>query len=257
MMHAAIQPSPVVRSRLSRTRRRHARGFTLIELMVALAILAIVLSSVYATFYSGVKAMRDRHGVDDAYLVARVVMETITNDLSMAHYRSGIDQGERVTQGFIGSDGEDGEYARDRLDFTTSSHILVHDGRPETDVVEVSYYIDDTYTDRPLLVRREDPLPDDTIRHGGTLRILAEDVVALNFRYREPDDMPASRTQETRDDESEQLEWVDAWNAEKHEGGKTLPQLVEVSVTILDEEGHEHTFGTTVLLHPYQYWSGR
>jgi len=256
MTRATTQSAPAVRPRPSRAWPEAARGFTLIELMVALTILAIVLSSVYATFYSGVKAMRDRRGPDDSYQVARLVMETITNDLSMAFYRSGTDREDRPTQGFIGSDGHNGDHARDRLDFTTASHILVHDGRPETDVVEVSYYIDDTYTDRPLLVRREDPLPDAELRHGGTLRILAERVVALNFRYREPGKMPSVRTRET-EDEPEELEWVDTWNAETHEGGKTLPELVEVTVTILDEEGQEHTFGTTVVLHPYQFWRRR
>lgn len=254
MTRAATQPAPAVRPRPDRARPRAARGFTLIELMVALTMLAIVLSSVYATFYSGVKAMRDRRGPDDAYQVARLVMETITNDLSMAFYRSGTDRKDHPTQGFIGSDGQDGDYARDRLDFTTASHVLVHDGRPETDVVEVSYYIDDTYTDRPLLVRREDPLPDAELRHGGTLRVLAERVVGLNFRFREPGEMPSGRTSEEPDDESEEPEWFDTWNAETREGGKSLPELVEVTVTILDEEGQEHTFGTTVLLHPYQFW---
>jgi hypothetical protein len=134
--------------------------------------------------------------------------------------------------------------------------VLTHDGRPETDVVEISYYIDDTYTDRPLLVRREDPLPDSELRHGGTLRVLAERVVALNFRYREPGEMPSGRTQreEGEEEEEKEPEWVDSWNAETHEGGKSLPELVEVTVTILDEEGEEHIFGTTVLLHPYQFW---
>ena len=216
--------------------------------------LSIVLMSVYATFYSGVQAMRNRRGPDDAYQVGRLVMETITNDLSMAFYRSGTDRKDRPTQGFIGSDGYDGNYARDRVDFTTASHILTRDDRPQTDVVEVSYYIDDTYTERPLLVRREDPLPDSELRHGGTLRILAEGVVALNFRYREPGEMPSTRTQKKEDEEAEEPPWHDAWNAETREGGKSLPELVEVTVTILDEEGQEHTFGTTVLLHPYQFW---
>ncbi len=230
-------------------------GFTLIELMVALAMLAIVLSSVYATFFSAVKAMRDSREQDDTHQVARVVMERITSDLAMTFYRPGTDRKDHPTQAFIGRNGDDGEYARDRLDFTTASHVLMRDGHPETDVVEVSYYIDDTYTDRMLLVRREDPLPDEDFRHGGTLRIMAENVVALNFRYREPGPEAGQRRKEDeKDKEPDEPAWHDTWNADKWEQRKSIPELVEVTLTIRDKDGRDHTFGTTVLLRPYQVW---
>jgi hypothetical protein len=104
-------------------------------------------------------------------------------------------------------------------------------------------------------VRREDPLPDEDFRHGGTLRILAENVVALNFRYKEPgpDVGLRTRVEETGDEEEEAEEeekkWHDTWNTEK---SQSLPELVEVTMTIRDRQGRDHTFGTTVLLYPYQ-----
>lgn len=239
-------------------RRGAAAGFTLIELMVALAILAIMLSTIYATFFSAVQAMQKGHEQDDTYQVARVVMEQISGDLAMAFYRPGADRPDTPTQAFIGLDRTDDEYDRDRLDFTTASHALMHNGQPETDVVEVSYYIDATYSDRPMLVRREDPLPDSDFRHGGTLRVLAEQVVALNFRYREPDEPPYRRQRVERDkrteDEGDELEWYDTWDAAQEKPQSSLPRLVEVRLTIRDAKGVEHTFGTTVVLYPYQVW---
>ena len=236
---------------------RRRPGFTLIELMVALAIMSIVLSTVYATFFTALKAMRDTRQRDDTYQIARVVMEKISNDLTMAFYRPGSDRQDHPTQLFIGRDAVDDDMARDRLDFTTASHVLMRDGRPESDVVEVSYYIDDTYTDRPLLVRREDPLPDAELRHGGTLRILAERVVALNFRYREPGPPAHDRHRPsgpaTEEEEAQEPEWHDAWNADTwQQNRKSLPELVEITLTIRDKDGQDHQFTTTVLLHPYQ-----
>jgi type II secretion system protein J len=236
---------------------RAAGGFTLIELLVALGILAIMLSTIYATFFAAVQAMRKGHEQDDTYQVARVVMEQIANDLSMAFYRPGADRADKPTQAFIGLDRSSDGYDRDRLDFTTASHALMHNGQPETDVVEVSYYIDETYSDRPLLVRREDPLPDDDFRHGGTLRVMAERVVALNFRYREPDEEPYRRQRvdrEKRQAEIAELEWYDTWDAAKEKPLRSLPRLVEVTLTIRDDNEVEHTFGTTVVLYPYQVW---
>jgi prepilin-type N-terminal cleavage/methylation domain-containing protein len=230
--------------------RRH--GFTLIELLVALAILAILLSSVYATFFAALRAMRDSRHRDDTFQVGRVVMERIGNDLAMAFYRSDPARKEQPTHRFLGRNGADEGVARDRLDFTTASHAFSHDGRAETDVVEVSYYIDSTYTERPLLVRREDPLPDYDLRHGGALRVLAENVVALNFRYREPG--PEANARVRGEKKPPEPEWFDVWDAEKAKQRPGLPELVEVTVTIRDEEGGLHSFGTTVLLHPYQIW---
>jgi general secretion pathway protein J len=239
---------------------RRTRGFTLIELMVALAILSIVLSSIYATFFSALRAMRDTRERDDTYQIARVVMEKMSNDLAMAFYRPGSDREERPTQLFIGRDATEDDFAHDRLDFTTASHVLLRDGRPETDVVEVSYYIDNTYRDRSLLVRREDPLPDEDLRHGGTLRVLAERVVGLNFRYREPGPMPYDRQRRTgpvteEEEEVQEPAWHDAWNADTWQPArKSLPELVEITLTIRDKDDQDHQFTTTVLLHPYQVW---
>lgn len=230
-------------------------GFTLIELMVALAILAIMLTAVYAAFSSVMTAMRESRERDDTLQVARVVMERIANDLAMAFYRTDAQRRNNPTQAFIGRDDERDDYARDRLDFTAAGRVLAHDDRPGSDVTELSYYIDDTYMDRTLLVRREDPLPDEDFRHGGTLRILAENVVALNFRYKEPGSDVGLRTRvEEKEDEEEETEeeekkWHDTWNTEK---SQSLPELVEVTMTIRDREGRDHTFGTTVLLYPYQ-----
>ncbi len=249
-------------------KRAHPSGFTLIELMVALAILAIMLTAIYAAFSSAITAMRESRQQDDTLQVGRLVMERIANDLAMAFYRTDAQRRKNPTHAFIGRDDERDDYARDRLDFTAAGRPLAHDDTPGSDVAELSYYIDDTYTGRTvddpygsggLLVRREDPLPDDDFRHGGTLRILAENVVALNFRYKEPgpDVGLRTRVEETKDEEEEAEEeedkWHDTWNTEKEQ---SLPELVEVTMTIRDREGRDHTFGTTVLLHPYQARGG-
>jgi prepilin-type N-terminal cleavage/methylation domain-containing protein len=228
------------------------RGFTLIELLVALTILAIILSTVYATFFSALRAMRESRSRDDTFQVARVVMEQISNDLAAAFFRSDPGRKDQPTSIFLGKDASDGDFARDRLDFTSANHPLFRDGRPESDVAEISYYIDDTYRNQPLLVRREDPLPDHDLRHGGTLRVLAQNVVALNFRYRERG--PEANERIRGQNEPAEPAWFDTWDAEKAEGYASLPELVEVTVTIRDEQGELHPFGTTVLLHPYQVW---
>ncbi|MBN1916400.1 MAG: prepilin-type N-terminal cleavage/methylation domain-containing protein [Verrucomicrobia bacterium] len=243
--------------------RASIRGLTLIELLVALTILAILLSSVYGTFISAMNAIRRARTDDGIYQVARTVMDRISMDLEMTYYQPGPDRPGQPTQLFIGLDRSEGDYARDRLDFLAACHILARDGRPETDVVEISYYIDDTLYDRPLLVRREDPLPDFDLRHGGTLRVLAENVVSLNFRYRERSPEPntrsrpadaAARAEEAQKAEQE-LEWFDAWNADTNENpSKSLPELVEVTFVLRDKDGAEYTFSTTVQLHPYYSW---
>lgn len=249
-------------TRTARQARGTSSGLTLIELLVALTILAILLSSVYGTFVSAMHATRRARDDEGVYQVARTAMDRISMDLEMAFYRPGSDRPGHPTQLFIGLDRSDGDYARDRLDFTAACHVLAREGRPETDVVEVSYYIDDSLYDRSLLVRREDPLPDEDLRHGGTLRVLAENVVSLNFRYREPGPDPAQRQRSPADAEAKQdeqaeqePEWHDAWNADTFDKpSKSLPELVEVTLVLRDKNDVEYTFSTMVQLHPYQAW---
>jgi prepilin-type N-terminal cleavage/methylation domain-containing protein len=242
--------------------RQVPNGLTLIELLVALTIVAILLSTVYGTFVAAMNATRRARTNDGTYQVARTVMDRISADLEMAFYRPGSDRRGYPTELFIGLDRSEGDYARDRLDFTSACHILARDGRPETDVVEVSYYIDNSLYDRPLLVRREDPLPDDDLRHGGTLRVLAENVVALNFRYREPGPEPALRRRPTGEEaadaqSAEEPEWFDVWDADTFQPSPSLPELVEVTIVLRGEDEEEHTFSTMVQLHPYQAWQSR
>ena len=249
-----------------RSIRQTVSGLTLIEMLVALTILAILLSTVYGTFVSAIQATRRARDDDGIYQVARTVMERITGDLEMAFYRPGSDRPNHATQLFLGHDRAEGDYARDRLDLTTAGHIFLRDGRPETDIVEVSYYIDDSLWDRPLLVRREDPLPDEDLRHGGTLRVLAEQVVSLNFRYREPGPAPWDRQRPTNADagakdetqEDTEPQWYDAWNADTFsKPNGSLPELVEVTLVLrqkVDGEYVEYTFSTTVQLYPFQIW---
>lgn len=234
-----------------RTHAPRSSGFTLLEVLVAMAILGLLLSSVYATFFTTIKAIRSTEEQDDVHQVARLVMDQISRDLTMAFYRSTKTVDGEPKYIFMGRDDRDGEFARDRIDFLTTNHAFYRDGRPETDVVEVSYYIDSTYYDRPFLIRREDPLPDEELRHGGTLRILAEQVVALDFRFCESLPKPAMR-QQKEEEEEEELEWHETWNSVKGKPARGLPQLVTVTLTIRDEQEEEHTYTTTVVLNPYQ-----
>jgi len=233
--------------RLTLSRAEAPGGFTLLEVLVALAILGVLLSSVYSTFFFALRTMKVSREQDDVFQVARVLMERITNDVTMARFRGPYIAG-HSTEAFIGRNGTSDGFARDRLDLTTASHIFFHDGRPESDMVEVGYYIDDSYPDRTFLVRREDPLPDENLRHGGTLRILADNVVGLNFRYRERGPQPFERV---RGQEWEEPEWHDTWDASKVTPEQCLPELVEVTLTLRDQDGRNRTFTTIVLLHPY------
>lgn len=89
--------------------RRGQRGFSLIELMVAMAITLIVSASIYALVAGGQNAFRRDPEISERQQNIRVAMERITRDLTVAGMGMYTpDAGDLATSGFWGQIFEDG-----------------------------------------------------------------------------------------------------------------------------------------------------
>jgi prepilin-type N-terminal cleavage/methylation domain-containing protein len=62
--------------------RRNSRGFTLIEILLAIVILGMVLSAVYAAYSGTMKIVQELEYENNVYKMARVTMDRIIRDLS-------------------------------------------------------------------------------------------------------------------------------------------------------------------------------
>jgi prepilin-type N-terminal cleavage/methylation domain-containing protein len=159
---------------LSRSRRGEA-GFTLIELTIGAALMALILASAYACLSSGLAAQRLLEPRLEAFQSARVALRLMTADLRAACPLS-------KEADFVGIDRTMGNVEADNVDFGTLNYTPTRPG--EGDFCQTSYYLDqDPETGDWLLWRRRNPRIGVDPFSGGTREEIARGVRQLKLEY--------------------------------------------------------------------------
>lgn len=218
---------------MTRTRRRS--GMTLIEVMVAMAMFAVVATLIYGGFAQTARAKRNLEAQLDRYHEIRVAMERMVRELSSAYVSTHLNrtpalQGMRTT--FVGKDSGFG----DRIDFTSMSHMRVYRDAKESDQNEISYFLTDAPSgDGQVLARRMQPRPDDEPQEGGRVEVLVDDVLEFDLEYLDPVNW----------------EWVSDWDAVTGiSQTNRLPKQVKISLTVppIAGRGKRETFVTRAVI---------
>ena len=196
-------------------RARSREGMTLVELMIAVAILAIVTTLVYGAF-AQTSRNRDRmEKMGNRYHEVVTVLERMTRELQMAYVSAHLNPSpslQAVRTCFVGLDRSGG----DRLDFTAFSHRRLYRDTHESDQAELSYFVT-TDPDDPrkrVLARREARRIDDDPQKGGEVLVAVEDVLDFQITYLDPLSM----------------EWVSSWDTTQ---GAMQPNRLPAQVKIL------------------------
>lgn len=198
------------------------KAFTLLEVIVAIAIMDIIALMLYSSLYIAVRAKRSSYEAIEPYNVASAAFEYIRKDLSCAVKPGGILAGDFVGELQTIAGGNRGDY----LAFYTTS-ALTGSSRTGSDIVFVEYSLEN---------EQEDPFFDDTnfepsptvLTRTITTNLLAPaispfrsevvagDISSLRFRYYENED------------------WVDQWNSADTDNA--IPKAVEVTITISSQD---------------------
>ncbi|HLL55178.1 MAG TPA: prepilin-type N-terminal cleavage/methylation domain-containing protein, partial [Myxococcaceae bacterium] len=150
--------------------RQHARrGFTLMEVLIAVAITALIGGMVASAFHTGVKTKEIIEGDAERYRMLRAAMDRMAREIGSAFVsdrydtRRYRDSNDRPTN-FIGE--------REKLLFTSLAHERLYTNAKESDQMVVEYQVkSSTEKDvrgRQDLMRRENPLVQDKMDRGGT-----------------------------------------------------------------------------------------
>ena len=202
------------------SRRRHVGGFTLLELLVALAMTAVLAGSLYATLRVAFNA---RRAADEAVGTVRrleLTMELMRADIRSAVVPSGILAGE-----FLGIDAADaaGEAHSDILLLhRTADGALATDGAG--DIRRVEFMCEPAEDGEGLILLRRvttnllatrvvDPVDE----------VLCRGVGALELRY------------------FDGVDWLDSWDSGVRDNA--LPLAVEVTLQLIDEEDPDNEDG--------------
>ena len=155
-------------------------GFTLLELMLAITILAVVITAVYTTFTTSLNAWKRSIGVSDALQRQRIVMDTLselTKSMVFVNSRAGL-------YSFLA---ERNVRTGDSVSFVTASDVLL----PPTEAVAAGMRrvtISMQYDERgwPYLALQNAPALETSEEDQGQLHVLSADVSGFAIRYRDP-----------------------------------------------------------------------
>lgn len=168
-------------------RARRSRAVTLVELLIAVAVLAMISVLIYSSF-SGMRRSRDGiQRITDRYREGRIALSRIARELSSA-YISGhepIDPSLKVVRtAFISTEGT----PADRVDFNSFAYRRLDRDVHESDQAEISYFgSPDPEQDGVIdLARRVSPILDLEPQSGGRVEVLATDIDLFDLEFLDP-----------------------------------------------------------------------
>ena len=216
--------------------RRAQRGMTLIEVIVAVAIITMMVVAVWASFRGTLRGMRSTEAIQTRYGMIRNAMGTMSREMSMAYLSFNRPSSE--TRHYTLFEGRDG-FDADSLTFSAFAHLRIRKDADESDQSVIQYFLakDPKDSSRTHLYRRE------TLRLTGDLPerlenfypayVLCEDVKEIDFKYWDV----------------RKIEWVEEWRTtQKDLHPDRLPERVKITMKIKDLTGKVVTYTTQVPL---------
>lgn len=209
-------------SQRRRPGRGHARGFTLIEVLLAVTLLLGVATAVYSSMHTSFETKNMVTTLNDRHHEARQVIGRIAKELRQAFLREQLLDSMReedavfVTR-FKGQD--------DELYFQTTAHMRLQAGARESDQAEVHYFLkrgnrDSPYKSGQTLYRRESKRIDDDPEKGGQVWPVLDGVKELKFEYWDD-------AKEIGDNA-----WESDWDSNDNQ---TLPARVRITLVLVSE----------------------
>jgi general secretion pathway protein J len=170
-----------------RARRRGLWGFTLIEVLISIGILAFITILLYGAFAALKRSKDGLARVQDRQREARMAMARITRELQSAYLSAHAPLNQAMLVQKTQFKGERGTPA-DRLDFTAFANRRLDRNTHVSDQCELSYYGDNNPDGSGTidLVRRIDTELDLEPAKGGKVEVLATDIDLFNLEYMDP-----------------------------------------------------------------------
>jgi general secretion pathway protein J len=213
-----------------------AAGFTLMEILIAIAILAIVVTTALASFnavFSTTEVLDDSARL---YEMAHTCMKRIVFDLTSVHFGQRplykppeFDQPPDPYRFVASTEETGGTGFAQNLRFTSRAHLPFEKSSREG-VVEIIYYLQAANNGYLELRRADNPYPYPDFEKKGSDPVLCKYVKSLSFKFFDKDGLE-----------------FDVWDSDSDEFGYATPVAIAVKLELLNK-AETHTFETMVSL---------
>ena len=238
------------------------RGFTLVEVLLAVTILATI--SVIA--WTAINQMFQTENLvnerQDRYRMVRLAMNRMATEMSMA-YVAGPDHGGDVIPGeemiYDEDDGigrrfeEPYQYGMigrdDYVHFTSFGHVRTMENEMASHHAQVGYFLDNHRDEEGEVItrlrRRVNTNFDGDLTRGGTVATLIPEVESLEFAYWDTGEPELGTEEEMADGR-----WVSDWDTTRSQFAGRLPTRIRIELTLPPQgpRGSSETFVTQTTL---------
>ena len=217
---------------VSNPRLRKHRGFTLIELIIAMVLLSVVLTLLYTSFFQISTNVRKLSGQLSEQQEMRMLMKMISDDLQAAQYFTNFAEQNEGKSGI--------KAVMDRIDKNEFTNIQFHSAtftrfyrkvprEADPHMHEIAYWVE-LGEDRKTLkfIRREDFFLDDDMEEGGVKVVLAEGLESFKVEFLPPGS--AGKVQER---------WETDWDSSQGTSLERMPVALRITLAKKTEHGQE------------------
>jgi general secretion pathway protein J len=205
-------------------------GFTLVEIMIAILILGLVLSTVYVAYSGTMKIVRDIEYQNNLYKMARTTMDRMIKDLSSLQLSSGsFDlRAEKKTL-------SNREFYF--LSFWSASHLAFGENEGEGRPAAISYYVEEDEGLSSFSLWRSDlsgakPSPKKNISGGF---VVCQNVDSLSLRFYDSTD-------------TELESWDSSSFSAQQKGRAPVAVKIELALVNINDKEKPYKFMTKVFL---------
>ena len=206
-------------------------GFTLVELLLALFLFALIAGVVFAAFAAVASGVEKGRQHIELYRVGRVALLRMAQEIGAAIPAPSSRLG-TVESGtaLLGKKHADGEIGQDRIDFLTVPYRRYSASVPSYEICRVAYYVADNLQGKTALFREEDCSGEEDERRERAIRLELTDLaVGLSITYYNA--------------EKDYEEWPPTMDDQN-----LLPCRVRLALILRDAQQYERAFITTVAL---------
>lgn len=164
-------------SKMRAFRHRYSRGFTLLEILIAVFILGVVFTTIYASYSGTLKVIRELDDESRAYKMARITIDRLSRDLAAI---------QRLDNSFVLQSEKKviGSRVFGSIFFWSAAHLVFDEDELPGNPAAISYFVREN-NDGSFALWRSDvagPLPSPEKKNAGGL-IICQNIEAFNLIF--------------------------------------------------------------------------